>query len=145
MTVPTIAMFVVLIALMPTQARADCAGASLERQKKRSVFVFEGTVKQIAQLDGQEFAADIQTHRVWKGKVPTTTTVHFVFTLDGPHFKEGERFVIFGVRETAQRKEDFPGLKGEAHKETIWVNPCTSTGRPTPEIVQRLGRSHKPS
>ena len=144
MTISTVAILLALFAVIPQEAVAECVNLTLKVHKNQADFIFEGTVKQVVPADGNELAAEIQPHQVWKGKIPTTTSVHFVADLDGPNFKPGERYIIFGVRETDRRRKVFE-LAGDAHKGMIWVNPCAGTSISSPEMVKQLGRSKKPT
>jgi hypothetical protein len=144
MKVPRLTMFLALFALVPVRAAGECVIFPLATDKKDAGFVFEGTVKQVVPLDGNEVAAEIETHQVWKGKVSATTTAHYVPTMDGPSLKAGERYILFGVRETDRLRKD-GALVGEVHKDTIWVPPCSGASRSSPMLVKQLGRSKKPT
>ena len=109
-----VAVFVALT-VAPGHPASECVGLPVQQYKKEADFVFEATVKQLARLDGNELAADLQTYRVWKGNVPETTSVHFASTVDGPNLKPGERYIFFAVAETDRARKDF-ALAGEAHK-----------------------------
>src|SRR4051812_3535614 len=99
-TVRVVAMIgLVMAASWPIAA--ECVGSTVRDQKRQTAFVFEGTVKALTVVEGNEKVAVIETHRVWKGKVTTVVSVHFVpDALDGPFFTVGNRYVVFGVPET---------------------------------------------
>jgi hypothetical protein len=139
-----VAIFIALSALNPEQAATECILQTFAVYKRQADFIFEGTVTKLVPIDGHEVAAEMHTHRVWKGKIARTHAVHFVSDIDGPIFKPGERYIIFGVRETDRRRRVF-SLVGEAHEGIVWVNPCAGTSFSSPEMVEQLGRSKKPS
>ena len=69
MKVPTLTMFLALFALVPVRAAGECVNFPLATDKKDADFVFEGTVKQVVPLEGNEVAAEIETHQVHKDTI----------------------------------------------------------------------------
>jgi hypothetical protein len=139
-----VAAMITLVLTASCPAAADCIGSTLPDHKRRAAFVFEGTVRELMVLEGNEKAALIETHRVWKGKVTTLVSVHFVSTSEGPFFTVGNRYVILGVLETEGWRK-VGGLPSGSHDGTIWVNPCSGPLPASPELIKQLGRSRKPS
>ncbi len=133
---------VVMAASWPVAA--ECVGSTVRDQKRRAAFVFEGTVRGLTVVEGSETAAVIEIHRVWKGKVTTEVSIHFVPTSEGPSFTVGNRYVIFGVQETEARRKVYR-LPSASHDETIWVDACSGPFPVAPELIKQLGRSRKPS
>jgi len=123
---------------------AECVGSTVRDQKRRAAFVFEGTVRRLTVVEGSETAAVIETHRVWKGKVTTEVSVHFVPSSEGPLFTVGNRYVMFGVPETEARRKVYR-LPSGSHDGTIWVDSCSGPFPVSPELIKQLGRSRKPS
>jgi hypothetical protein len=137
---------ILVILLAPARVHAECAGSRSGPKdwKKHTPFVFEATIRELIPVGQYEMAAKIETHRVWKGTVPTQTSIHFLPNIDGPHFRTGERYVIFGVEET-DAAPPLSSFGNQAHRGTIWVNPCTPTQISSPRLIEQLGRSRKPS
>jgi hypothetical protein len=125
-------------------AAADCLGTTVRDQKRRVAFVFEGTVTALTVVEGPEAAVVIDTHRVWKGRVPTVVSVHFVPTSEGPSFRVGDRYVVFAVPET-EAWRSVAGLPAGSHDGTMWVNSCSGPSPVSPELIKQLGRARKPS
>jgi hypothetical protein len=139
-----LAAVVCLLGAATWPAAAECAaGSSLSDAKRHTPFVFEGTVTRMTVAGGHTEAV-LEAHRVWKGKVATVVSVHFVPNIDGPTFAVGHRDVVFSVSETDTRRR-FSPYSSETHNGTIWVNPCSGAIPVSPKLIEQLGRSRKPS
>ena len=126
-------------------AAGECIERTVRDGKRQAAFVFEGTVTRLTVVAGIEEAATIDTHRVWKGRVAPLVSVHFVpDALDGPSFTVAHRYVIFGVPETEARRE-VARLPAGSHNRTIWVSPCFGPRPVSPDLIEQLGRSKRPS
>lgn len=136
-----VALMVVGLASLATVADADCGGTP--RSKKDSAdFVFEGTVTKTERLDQDEHATTLTVHRVWKGKVHREITVYHRVGLDGPHFKEGLRVVVFAYRQTSKDQRISDRLPTDLPRD-LWVPSCSVYGADE-MVLKQLGRSHRP-
>ena len=113
--------------------------------KERASLVFEGVVTEVYDSGiANELVATIDVQRVWKGKVGRRVSVHFVRSLDGPHFDTDGRIIVFARPQTPdQRKE--AGLPGDAPHRSNWVPACEGVADPSEAVIKRLGRWRAPS
>ena len=113
---------VVCLLAAASWAAAECAaGPPLHQAKRYAPFVFEGTVTRMTVAGG-----------------------HSEALMEGPTFAVGHRYVVFGVSETDARRRFSPN-SSETHNGMIWVNPCSGPIPVSPELIEQLGRSRKPS
>jgi hypothetical protein len=151
---------------------ADGVRASARAELSRSDFVFAGIVlrvdhvasdgtrtpvEDVGGIDGtfprdedlypREFAATLEVHRVWKGDVPKTFMVYFVWNVDGPSFKVGQRQRVAAHRQTADTRKFF-GTDPRAPQREAWVGPCSggtySPGADYKDTDKYLGRGRTP-
>jgi hypothetical protein len=136
-----VVLIVVSSASLATVAHAECGGGARYRMGSAD-FVFEGTVTKTESLDRDEHSTTLTVHRVWKGKVHREITVYHRVGLDGPHFKEGLRVVVFADRQTENDQMTSDRLPTDVPRDA-WVSAC-STWVADERVRKQLGRSHGP-
>ena len=158
-----------LVLGIPMAAAAECIsdpdGVLAARSLRAANFVFDGTVLSVDLVasDGtltpvddvagiysrlkdahlREFASTLEVHRVWKGDVPETFTVYFVWNVDGPYFEVGQRRIVFANHQTEATRKTF-GTDPRAPRRNAWVWPCSGYSAENKRALKQLGRARKP-
>lgn len=123
--------------------RAECIAVSPADAKRGAKLVFEGTVTKVEALNHPEYAATLTVDRVWKGTVPKDITVYYAGSIDGPALKEGDRRILFAVRQTpAMRKAS--GLSSDSPSRDVWVPPCSGAWSADSAVLMQLGPGRQP-
>ena len=91
----------------------------------------------------REFASTLKVHRVWKGDVLETFTVYFVWNVDGPFFKVGQRQIVFAHHQ-AEGIRKFLGTDPRAPLRNAWVGPCSGYSAEDKRALKQLGRAREP-
>ena len=135
----------VVLAWAPGTLHALCVNGSVSDQKREAGVVFDGTVSEIEPVQGG-WAATMDVHRVWKGKVAARVTAYYRISIDGPVFKKGQRAVHFGQIKTGKELPDLPTLiPAGAPVGSIWIPPCSGLSVEDRDSIKKLGRASKPA
>jgi hypothetical protein len=151
-------------------AYAECVSipGSLPERVRSSAFVFDGTVLRVDRIapDGTllqvddalssvqshpepwlhtpVYVATIEVHRVWKGNVSRQFKVYFVFNVEGPSFKAGQRRIVFAHVETDEIRKSLR-IDPRSPRRDAWVFACSGAASDDEAVIKRLGASRKPS
>ena len=123
---------------------AECIAVSIADAKRGATLVFEATVGEVEALNHPEYQATLTVHRVWKGDVPKQITVYYAPSVEGPSLKEGDRRIIFAVRQSAAMRKALKILPASPSREA-WVPPCSGAWSADASVIEQLGRARPPN